>query len=206
MLAAGGYGATVHLWDARASARASMALPLQRTAVITSVLACPEVHTVAAGSARGTLDMWDIRKAGHSSTHVLSGRGLSQAAPAETLHLPAAAADAPTALPYAAQLRLSVGAADAAGVLGGVGSDPGAEGDTVVSAAAGGEGGDAAGAGRGRVGMARSATVASAARPSAVECLVQDPGDSRRVAFSLACGAAGAVPDSPFSIWHPYQP
>lgn len=180
MLAAGGHGAAVHLWDARASARASMALPLQRSAIITSVLCCPEAHTVAAGCSRGTLDTWDLRKAGRSSAHVLSGRGLAQASPAASLHLSAAAADAPTALPYAAQLRLAVGAAGAAGGL------PPAEDTGVDAGAADGEGGQG-----GRIALARSAALAAAARPSAVESLVQGPGDMRRIAYSLACGSAG---------------
>lgn len=187
MLAAGGHGATVHLWDARASARSAMALPLQSSTVITSILCSPATHTIAAGSSRGGVHAWDIRAAGRSSAHVLSGRGLAQAAPAATLHLPAAAADHPTALAYATQLRLCVGCLGAGGAFPTEGP---AETETAAAGGAG-DGGAVAGC-SGRLGMARSAALAAAGRASAVERLVQDPGDQRRVAFALACGGAGA--------------
>eukprot|EP00892_Ulva_mutabilis_P005977 jgi/Ulvmu1/3751/UM174_0008.1 len=200
MLAAGGYGGTVHLWDARASARSSMALPLQRPVVVTSLLCCPETHTIAAGSSRGDLDIWDLRKVGRSSAHaVLSARGMAQATPAATLNLPAAAADHPTALPYAVQLRLSAGCMSAGGLF--QGADAPADGAAVAAT-----GGDGVGAAGGRLAMARSAAVVSAGAACAVDRLVPDPGDRQRVAFSLACGGAGVLNLASRTVTHVFNP
>jgi hypothetical protein len=179
VLAAGGYAAAVQLWDVRVSSkRPTMSLPLKRDEIITSLLCCTTLHRIVAGASSGSVTSWDLRNLAQSNVAVFGARGPAQAAPLNSRHLPTIAAAWPTPLPYRAQLSFCTA------TLAGVGEFP-------VPAAlppAGFPDGRAAV----KVALARSATLATSAAGSKVNHLVADPSDPRRVAFSLACGSAGA--------------
>lgn len=199
MLAAGGYARTVQLWDARASTQASMSLPLMRDDVVTSLLCSPDAHRIIAGTSSGMLISWDTRKIAPSNVHVFGSRGPTQAQPSRVEHLPALAADWPTVLPYSAQLRLCTGVLASVGELQSAPPQPLSGSLAAVAAAnavrTGGVGVNAASSGVAafRLGLSRSATLATKALGSKVNHLIADPTDPRRVAFSLSCGSAGAT-------------
>jgi WD40 repeat protein len=202
MLAAGGYAPTVQLWDARACTKASTSLPLMREDYVTSLHCSPSCHCIIAGTSSGMLVSWDTRKIAPSNVHVFGSRGPTQAQPTRVDHLPTLAAYWPTVLSYRAQLHLCAGVLASAGELqsmipqlSAVTGAAAAAANTVRSTSSGarhGASGSGAAASLFRMGLSRSSTVATNAHASKVNHLVEDPSDPRRVAFSLACGAAGA--------------
>lgn len=199
MLAAGGYAPAVQLWDARASTQASMSLPLMRDDIVTSLLCMPTAHRIVAGTSSGMLVSWDTRKIAPSSMHVFGSKGPAQAQPSRVDHLPSRAADWPTVLPYSAQLRMCTGVLASAGELQSATPQTSSGAPTALAAANAVRGSHSGvapttgGAAAFRLGISRSVTLATRSHGSKVNHLVADPTDHRRVAFSLACGSAGAT-------------
>lgn len=207
MLAAGGHGPAVQLWDARASTQASMSLPLMRDDTVTSLLCTPCAHRIIAGTTSGILVSWDTRKLAPSNVHVFGSRGPAQAHPYRVQHLPTVAAHWPTVLPYRAQLRFCAGVLASMGEIQRVAPQSALAGAALAAQEANAVRGSALGSTPAasnttmfRLGLSRSSTLATKALGSKVNHLVEDPSDPRRVAFSLSCGSAGAKPLS-LSRW-----
>lgn len=62
MLAAGGHGGRVHLWDARGSTSPVSALALPGKDAVTSIVADAVHGRCLVGTAQGRLHAWDLRK------------------------------------------------------------------------------------------------------------------------------------------------
>jgi hypothetical protein len=190
MLAAGGYSAVMHLWDARASTSPSISLPVPSKEPITSVLCCTATHRAMAGTMSGHACLWDLRKLQSHRPQVFGAQGAHVATCLAAPYLPAVLAKHQTTLPRSVLLQLCLARVRTFGCFEAMvqaAETAVAEQQVPMQAA-------------GKVGLCRAHALAHG-QSSHVTQLLADPGDSSRVAFSLACGAGG-VCSSPWLPCH----
>lgn len=179
MLAAGGYAGSMQLWDARAAQLPSVCLPLPATraggTALTALHCCADSHCAVAGTADGRVCIWDLRFVHDRRPQVFGAMGarIHHSAPAAVCTLGRQMAANPTALPPSAQLAL---------LLASLPSLPSFEAASEVAMA------NTAG----RIPLHRAPPLAVEGYTGAVTQLLPDAQEPRRVAFSVACGAAGA--------------
>jgi hypothetical protein len=175
MLAAGGYAGTVQLWDARASKHPSTTLQVPSSDTITALHCCPYSQRAVAGTESGRAHVWDLRML-HNWQPLLTARGATCGSPVATMSPPAALAANPTHLPRSALLQLCLARLRHTSALGSVHA---ASTEQLVI-------------GEGKVNLCSTPAFAVAGQASHVSQLLPHPHSSYQVAFSMACGAAGA--------------
>ena len=135
---------------------------------------------------------------------VFGARGVHSGAPVACPYLPAAFVGPSTALPASVQLQLclarlrhfaSFETIVAAGVQHPVPSDTELTCDAAVRVTA-----------AGKLGLCRGPALANAGHASHVTQLLHDPMDPARIAFALACGAAGVLRSDTGRVTHTFNP
>ena len=182
MLAAGGRSAKLHLWDARATVAPIVSLPT--THCITAVHCNAATHCLMAGTRDGAICTWDLRQISTQGRQpqVFGARGAQPGAPLSTCHLAdAVGAFAPTQLPQRSQLEVCAAHCHI---------ERNAEPDVLRSADLSER------PMQGKHGLLRSSLAHDPPVVTSVTQLLPDPADSRRVAFALRNGIAGAAPVS----------
>ena len=138
------------------------------------------------------------------NVQVFGARGVHSGAPIACPYLPAAFVGLPTALPASVQLQLclarlrnfaSFDTIVAAGVQHPVPPDTESKCNAAVRVTA-----------AGKLGLCRGPALAHAGHASHVTQLLHDPMDPARIAFALACGAAGVLRSDTGRVTHTFNP
>jgi hypothetical protein len=183
MLAAGGYAGSVQLWDARASKHPSTTLQVPSSDTVTALHCCHRSQCAVAGTESGRVHVWDLRML-QSRQPLLTARGATCGSPVATVSPPAALAANPTLLPRSALLQLCLARLRHSSAL-----------DTAHAASLADE--SQAVVGAGTVRLCTAPAFSAAGQASYVTQLLPHPCSHEHVAFSMACGAAGAYHDCP---------
>lgn len=180
MLAAGGRNGVVYLWDARASKTPSVSLRAPSADTVTALHVCPRGQHLLAGTAAGDLHTWDLRALQTRRPQVFGARGASSGGCAVTRSAAAALMVHPTALPASVQLRLCLS------TFRGLFTGPALSAPEMVRYVP-----DCL-TQMGAASLCAKPAVGS--YPSGIAQLLSDPAQPSRVAFALASGAAGVLP------------